>query len=85
MTAKKKKIMAWVGEGGGVTGESGGHEASALFFFESSLKTTDTWYRIPLRVQEGGQRFASEQHTHAHTHRKLNTQPHKRQHKRGEL
>lgn len=26
----------------------------ALFFLESSLKTADTWYRIPLRVQGRG-------------------------------
>lgn len=78
VTAKKKKKKAdGVGEWWGSSGGPGG--LCALFFLESSLKTTDTWYRIPLRVQEGGQRFIRE-----HTHRewKLNTQPHKRQHKK---
>lgn len=43
-----------------------------FIFLESSLKTTDTWYRIPLRVGEGGRAFAREHHTvcdkHAYTH-----------------
>lgn len=36
-----------------------------IIFLESSLKTTETWYRIPLTLGVEGRR---EGHTHARTH-----------------
>lgn len=38
-----------------------------FIFLESSLKTADTWYRIPLKW-EGGGCSASEHHTVTNTH-----------------